>query len=53
MLVAGKITVDAGGRPTLVIAGSFVILAGVVLMLYVFATKRAEATSTAARPALT
>jgi hypothetical protein len=53
MLVAGKITVDAGGKPTLVIAGSFVILAGVILMLYIFATKRVEATAPAARPALT
>ena len=45
VLVAGKITVDAGGSPTLVIAGSFIILAGVVLMLYIFATKRAEASN--------
>ncbi|MGN6582517.1 MAG: hypothetical protein ACTHJV_02300 [Rhizobiaceae bacterium] len=53
LLVAGKITVDAGGGPALVIVGSLVILAGVLLMLYVFATKRAEAASPAARPALT
>lgn len=45
ILVAGKITVDAGGGPALVSIGSIVILAGVVLMLYVFATKRAEAGS--------
>ncbi|TAM98651.1 MAG: hypothetical protein EPN45_17185 [Rhizobiaceae bacterium] len=48
VLVAGKIVVDAGGSPTLVIAGSFVILAGVVLMLYIFATRRAEAANPAA-----
>jgi hypothetical protein len=53
MLVAGKIIVDAGGSPALVIAGSFVILAGVVLMLYIFATKRAEATNPQATAVLT
>ena len=53
ILVAGKITVDAGGGPALVMVGSLVILAGVVLMLYIFATKRSEATTPAARPALT
>lgn len=43
ILVAGKIRVDAGGGPGLVISGSFVILAGALLMLYVFATRRAIA----------
>jgi hypothetical protein len=47
ILVAGKIVVDAGGSPALVIVGSFVILAGVVLMLYIFATRRAEAANPA------
>jgi hypothetical protein len=40
ILVAGKIRVDAGGGPGIVIAGSFVILLGALLMLYVFAAKR-------------
>jgi hypothetical protein len=40
ILVAGKIRVDAGGGPGVVIAGSFVILIGALLMLYVFAAKR-------------
>lgn len=48
LLVAGKITVDGGGSPSLVKAGSVVILLGVVLMLYVFVTRR----SAAAAPAM-
>ncbi|MGN6464150.1 MAG: hypothetical protein ACTHLP_01555 [Rhizobiaceae bacterium] len=52
ILVAGKIRVDAGGSPTVVIAGSFVILAGVLLMLYVFATRRGTAEAPAPAGAL-
>lgn len=40
LLVAGKITVDAGGGESLVKAGSVVILLGVLLMLYVFVTRK-------------
>jgi hypothetical protein len=43
LLIGGKIRVDAGGTPTVVIVGSFVILLGTLLMLYVFATKRGTA----------
>jgi hypothetical protein len=43
ILVAGKIRVDAGGTPSVVIVGSFVILAGALLMLYVFAARRGTA----------
>lgn len=45
LLVAGKIVVDGGGSPSLVKGGSIVILLGVVLMLYVFATRRAGVTA--------
>jgi hypothetical protein len=43
ILVAGKIVVDAGGGPGIVSAGSIVILLGVLMMLYIFATRRAGA----------
>jgi len=42
ILVAGKIRVDAGGSPAVVIAGSFVILLDTLLMLYVFVTRQAN-----------
>lgn len=50
LLVAGKITIDAGGSPSLVKAGSIVILLGVVLMLYVFITRRAAVAAPGATP---
>jgi hypothetical protein len=47
ILVAGKIRVDAGGGPSVVIVGSLVILAGAALMLYIFAMKRGTAAALA------
>ncbi len=52
ILVAGKITVDAGGSDTLVKAGSLVILLGAVLMLWVFAMKRGAAMAPSTRAAI-
>lgn len=54
VIVAGKIIVDAGGGPEVVSAGSIVILVGVLMMLYIFATRRLPADAEAeAEAALT
>ena len=54
VIVAGKITVDAGGGPVIVSIGSVVILVGVLMMLYIFVTRRmTEGTDAQAEAALT
>ena len=45
LLVIGKVRVDAGGGDQVVAVGSVVVLVGVLMMLWIFATSRAPTLS--------